>query len=159
MKKIITTILLSFVLIMGMTACGTEEDKKSDSSKDNEQTSTEENQNSSENNGEKEVKEDVVKDPVTLVNSEDAKSLINDEGAILVDVRTKEEYDAGHIDGAILVPLDELDSLIDEKIESKEQKIILYCRSGRRSSIAGELLVDRGYTAIYDLGAMSSWED
>ncbi len=159
MKKLMTTMLLSLVLILGLTACGNDEEKKVDSSKDNEQTSTEENQDSSEDNGEKEVEEDVVKEPVTMVNSEDAKSLINDEGAVLVDVRTQDEYDAGHIDGAILVPLDELDSLIDEKIESKDQKIILYCRSGRRSSIAAELLVDRGYTAIYDLGAMSSWED
>lgn len=67
----------------------------------------------------------------------------------IVDVRTKEEYDTGHVNGALNIPYDE----IDEKVDlDKEKTIIVYCRSGRRSSIAYETLKKLGYN-VYDLGA------
>ncbi len=167
MKKLMAIMLMAFVLVFGFTACG------DDASKDSENTEKEttleddakdeDSEEDSEVNhdGEKELVEDEVKDPkeVTKVNSDEAKALINDEGAVLVDVRTLDEYNDSHIENSISIPLDELDSLIEEQIKDKNTKIIVYCRSGRRSAIAGELLVDAGYTAVYDLGAKDSWED
>lgn len=70
---------------------------------------------------------------------------------IIVDVRTKEEYDDGHVVGAINVPYDEiLDASLD-----KDKTIVVYCRSGRRSGIAYDTLVNNGYDA-YDLGSYDS---
>ena len=69
------------------------------------------------------------------------------EGARLVDVRSPEEYAAKHIEGAENAPVETVDSAI-----------VLYCASGRRSARAAAALRARGYTRVYDLGAMSSWE-
>ena len=60
----------------------------------------------------------------------------------VIDVRTPDEYAAGHIPGSLLIPFDE---------------IVVYCRSGRRSAIAADTLISLGYAKIYDLGAVSSW--
>ncbi len=94
---------------------------------------------------------------VVTVDGLEAKKLV-EEGAILVDVRTKEEYDTKHIDGAIRITLDDLEVLAERTLEDKEQKIIVYCRSGRRSGVAADKLKELGYKQIYDLGAMSSWD-
>ena len=74
---------------------------------------------------------------------------------VLVDVRTKEEYDEGHIEGSINVPLD---SINEDEMTSfdKDKKIVLYCRSAARSSEAAKLLVSMGFINVYDLGAMSN---
>ncbi len=140
MKKIMSIFALSFVLIIGLSACGSDNPQKNDSSNDTSVGTTEE------------------KASVIEVNSDEAKALIK-EGAILLDVRTQGEYDEKHIEGSMLIPLDSLDTSIEEKIKDKDTKIIVYCRSGRRSGIAAESLINAGYTAVYDLGAMSSWEE
>lgn len=90
----------------------------------------------------------------------EAKEMIINDGAILVDVRSKEEYDDGHINGAILLPIDEIDEdTASDNFDSKDSNIIVYCRSGNRSSQAVTLLKNLGYTNIYDLGAMSNWKE
>ena len=87
-----------------------------------------------------------------------AKELIK-EGAVLVDVRTKSEYNSGHIDGAKLLPVDSINaSNAKEVIASKDTVVIVYCRSGARSASAAKLLEELGYTNVYNLGAMSNWE-
>lgn len=79
------------------------------------------------------------------------KKLMQEHEYILLDVRTKEEYDEEHIKGAILIPYD----TIDENISLDSSKyIFVYCRSGNRSKIAYDKLVSYGYQ-VYDLGAMS----
>ncbi|QGT99353.1 hypothetical protein SYNTR_0760 [Candidatus Syntrophocurvum alkaliphilum] len=75
----------------------------------------------------------------------------------IIDVRTKEEYLTGHIPNSILIPVDELRVKIHESVPDKEQKIILYCRSGNRSQSAMKILIELGYNNVYDLGGINDW--
>jgi rhodanese-related sulfurtransferase len=77
-------------------------------------------------------------------------------GARLVDVRTPAEFAAGHIPGALNIPVQELEQRMGE-LEPKHAPIVLYCRSGNRSSSAARALKAAGYAAVHDLGAMSRW--
>jgi phage shock protein E len=76
-------------------------------------------------------------------------------GALLLDVRTQEEFAAGHLEGAINIPVQELEERIDELPEGRP--LVVYCQSGRRSAKAVELLRAEGHEAIFDLGPMSAW--
>lgn len=89
------------------------------------------------------------------VRPEEAKGLVAG-GARLVDVRTAEEFAAGHLPGAINVPLSELAKRANGLVP-KEAPVVVYCSSGMRSRLAKTALVKRGFTAVYDLGAMSRW--
>lgn len=94
------------------------------------------------------------------VNYMEAKEKIINDGAILLDVRTKEEYDDKHIDGASLLPLDEINiDSISKLVSDKDIPIIVYCRSGNRSKQAKEKLIALGYSKVYDLGAMNNWKE
>ena len=96
----------------------------------------------------------------TSISYMQAKEKIINEGAILVDVRTQDEYTDSHIEGAILLPLDTIDSsTVSETIQDKNVPIIVYCKSGVRSKEALQKLVDLGYTNVFDLGAMSNWKE
>jgi phage shock protein E len=79
-------------------------------------------------------------------------------GARLVDVRTPEEFAAGHIAGAINVPLQQLDARVNE-LQPKDGALVVYCRSGRRSAEAASLLAAAGFNSVYDLGPMSRWPE
>ena len=99
---------------------------------------------------------------VMNISKEEAVSLI-DEGALLVDVRSVTEYEQGHIDDAINIDVQEIlnlkDSLNYNNMSiSKNKKIIVYCRSGSRSSSAAKKLIELGYTNIYDLGSIDNWK-
>ena len=94
------------------------------------------------------------------VNYVEAKEKIINEGAILVDVRTKEEYDENHITGAVLLTLDTIDEdTVKDTIGDKKNVVIVYCKSGKRSAEALEKLNNLGYKEVYDLGAMSNWKE
>ena len=89
------------------------------------------------------------------ITAQEAKQIMDSEkGYIILDVRTQEEFDQGHIPGAILIP----DSQIREKAETvltdKDQLLLVYCRSGRRSKLAAEALVELGYTNIKEFGGI-----
>lgn len=84
-------------------------------------------------------------------SNDDLKNLMKDNEYIIVDVRTKEEYDEGHIVGAINIPYDEIDE--NSRLD-KTKQIFVYCRSGARSEIASKSLAALGYK-VYDLGAFS----
>lgn len=90
-----------------------------------------------------------------VIGSDEAKNLI-EKGALLVDVRTPGEFNAGHIKGAKNIPVNEI---IRRKSElgKKETPIVLYCRSGARSSRAARMLKNAGFERIFDLGAMRRW--
>lgn len=95
-----------------------------------------------------------------LISYMDAKEKIINNGAILVDVRTEEEFNQRHIDGAVMLTLDTIsDETASEVIDNKDTPVIVYCRSGNRSSQAVTLLNDLGYTDVYDLGSMDNWEE
>ena len=72
-------------------------------------------------------------------------------GVTIIDVRSKQEYDEGHIDGAILIPEYEIKERIEEIVKNKEEKILVYCSSGTRSKIAQEELIKKGYKNVYNL--------
>jgi phage shock protein E len=77
-------------------------------------------------------------------------------GARLVDVRTPGEFAAGHLPGAVNIPLQQLDDRLAE-LEPKGSPVVLYCRSGHRSGNAARTLKSAGFAAVHDLGSMSRW--
>lgn len=89
------------------------------------------------------------------ISGAEARQLV-DQGARLVDVRSPEEYAAGHIDGAVNIPVGEIEARSGE-LGDKNGAIVLYCRSGARSARAKAALRSAGFTAVRNLGAMSSW--
>ena len=94
---------------------------------------------------------------VSFITPIDAKALMESEDVLLLDVRTQEEYAQAHIEGAKLLPYDEISERTDELPADKDMAIIVYCRSGSRAATAGRTLVGLGYTQVYNLGGISSW--
>ena len=93
------------------------------------------------------------------VSGAEAKALMDSEsGYIIIDARTQEEYDEGHIPGAIMIPEYEIADRAEKELPDKDQLILVYCRSGRRSKIAAEELVKLGYTNIKEFGGIIDWE-
>ena len=92
------------------------------------------------------------------ITAEEAKEIMDsEEGYIILDVRTQEEYDQGHIPGAIVISHEEIAEKANEMLPDKDQLILVYCRSGRRSKIAAEALVELGYTNIKEFGGIIDW--
>ena len=79
--------------------------------------------------------------------------------AVLLDVRTPEEHKTGYLEGAVLLPLAELESKIAGKVPVKNTPIYIYCRSGRRSGIAVEKLKAVGYTDLHNLGGLKDAQE
>ncbi|MCL1068649.1 rhodanese-like domain-containing protein [Shewanella olleyana] len=79
-------------------------------------------------------------------------------GAMILDVRTEQEFAAGHIEGAINIPFEVVLAQLTKQNISKETQIVLYCRSGRRSGIANSALVDAGFTQTYNGGGLQMLE-
>lgn len=90
-----------------------------------------------------------------VITDADAKVLVQ-KGAVLVDVRTPEEFASGHIAGALNIPVQELDARKGEL--PKDKDLVLYCRSGARSARGRELLLAAGYPKVHNLGPMSNWK-
>ena len=76
---------------------------------------------------------------------------------VVVDVRTREEYDGGHIENAVLVPNESIGSEMPEALPDKEATLLVYCRSGRRSKDAAQKLLELGYQNVYDFGGVIDW--
>ena len=92
------------------------------------------------------------------ITAEEAKEIMDsEEGYIILDVRTQEEYDQGHIPGAIVISHEEITEKAEDVLTDKDQLILVYCRSGRRSKIAAEALVELGYTNIKEFGGIIDW--
>lgn len=92
------------------------------------------------------------------INAQQAKEMMDGSSTlILLDVRTQEEYDEGHIEGALLIPDYEIDDKAGEQLEDKDATILIYCRSGRRSALAAQALADLGYSSVYDFGGIIDW--
>ena len=92
------------------------------------------------------------------ITAEEAKQIMDtEEGYVILDVRTQEEYDQGHIPGAILIPDTEIKAKAENVLADKTQLILVYCRSGRRSKLASEALVELGYTNIKEFGGIIDW--
>ena len=92
------------------------------------------------------------------ITAEEAKQIMDsEEDYIILDVRTQDEYDQGHIPGAIVISHEEIEEKAEQVLTDKEQLILVYCRSGRRSKIAAEALVELGYTNIKEFGGIIDW--
>ena len=87
------------------------------------------------------------------INQTEAQEKLDNENAILIDVRTKEEYKQGNIKNSINIPLNEIETIDYEK----DTVLIVYCRSGGRSKNAANILINNGYTKVYDLGSIDNW--
>ena len=92
------------------------------------------------------------------ITAEEAKQIMDTEtGYIILDVRTQEEYDESHIPGAIVIPNTEIETRAEQELTDKGQLLLVYCRSGRRSKQAAEILVEQGYTNIKEFGGILDW--
>ena len=93
------------------------------------------------------------------ISGAEAKVLMDSEsGYIIIDARTQEEYDQGHIPGAILIPEYEIADRAKKELPDKDKLILVYCRSGRRSKIAAEELAKLGYANVKEFGGIIDWE-
>lgn len=91
------------------------------------------------------------------IDAKTAKAMMDKGGVIILDVRTPEEFAAGHVEGAINLPLDRIQRDAATVLDNKDATILLYCRSGSRSRAAGMTLVSMGYTGVYDFGGVITW--
>lgn len=89
--------------------------------------------------------------------NEGVKAFAGEEGAVLLDVRARQEYDSGHIPGSVNVPLLEL-GYIDETIPEMSTPVYVYCLSGGRSRHAVAVLMQMGYENVYDIGGIERYE-
>jgi phage shock protein E len=92
------------------------------------------------------------------INAQDAKAKMDASmGFVLLDVRTPEEFNDERIPGAINLPLDEIEEKVESVASDLNQEIYVYCRSGNRSAQAAKILVELGYTKVYDFGGIIDW--
>ena len=92
------------------------------------------------------------------ITPEEAKKIMDSgEEHIILDTREQNEFDEGHISGAILIPYTEIENKAIELIPDKDKLILVYCRSGRRSKIAAESLAKLGYTNVKEFGGIIDW--
>ena len=96
---------------------------------------------------------------IQYVSMNDIEKIMNEnENYIILDVRTIEEYNDGHIPGAICIPNETIDENVVSKLPDKEQLILIYCRSGNRSKQAANKLKDLGYTNLIEFGGIIDWK-
>ena len=93
------------------------------------------------------------------ITAEEAKSMMDEQPhAVVLDVREQDEYDAGHIPSAVLLPIGTInEETAASVIPGKDTVVLVYCRSGNRSKTASQALVDLGYTQIYEFGGIKDW--
>lgn len=137
MQKIIKIVILCTIVICCMTSCakGNIEGAKEMSNQKTAQEAVYEN-----------------------ITAQEAKTIMDTQtGYVILDVRTQEEFDEKHIPGAILIPDYEIREKAEEILKDKNQLILVYCRSGRRSKNAAEILVELGYKNIKEFGGIIDW--
>ena len=91
------------------------------------------------------------------IDAEKAKEMMDQGNVLILDVRTESEYNSGHIENAINLPLDQLEDIYLEVIEDKETVLLVYCRSGNRSQTASNKLYKLGYKHVYNFGGINTW--
>ena len=92
------------------------------------------------------------------ISQEEDKEMMDSQDVIILDVREQDEYDSGHISGAVLLPVGTIDEITAaEVIPEKDSTVLVYCRSGNRSKTASSTLAELGYTNIYEFGGINTW--
>ena len=93
-----------------------------------------------------------------IITSAQARQMMDDGHAfILLDVRTTEEFETERIEGALLIPVHEVKERAQAELPDKNARILVYCRSGRRSAQAAHDLINMGYANVYDFGGIIDW--
>lgn len=94
----------------------------------------------------------------TSISAAEAKALMDSEnGYIILDVRTEDEFADGHIPNAILIPDYDIEARAEAELPDKKQLILVYCRSGHRSKNAAEKLAEMGYSNVKEFGGIIDW--
>ena len=97
-------------------------------------------------------------DSYTQIDQETAKLMMDlEDGHVIVDVRRQDEFDSGHIPGAICIPNEDIIDSMPPELPDLDQIILIYCRSGRRSKEAAQKLFDMGYTNVFEFGGIIDW--
>lgn len=91
------------------------------------------------------------------IDAKEARNQISINQAVLIDVRSEVEYNSGHIEGALNIPLDELDMTVKAHVTTNTP-VIVYCQSGVRSKQAAEKLIKLGYNDVFNLGSIDNWK-
>ena len=92
------------------------------------------------------------------ITQEEAKEMMDTQDVVVLDVREQDEFDAGHIPGAVLLPVGTItEETAAAVIDSEETVVLVYCRSGNRSKTASQALADLGYTEVYEFGGINTW--
>jgi len=91
------------------------------------------------------------------ISAGEAQEMMESYDVLILDVRTWDEFDGGHIPNAVWLPYDEILEFTDAVIYDIARIILVYCQSGRRSEIAARALVALGYLRVYDFGGINSW--
>ena len=92
------------------------------------------------------------------ISQQEAKEMMDSQEVILLDVREQEEYDQGHIPGAVLLPVGTIsEETAGAVIPDQEDTVLVYCRSGNRSKTAAAALAQLGYTNVYEFGGINTW--
>ena len=146
MKKYFIMIIVAVMLVLAGCSCSKEADNTANTSSST--NVNEDNKNMTANN--KTYKQ---------ISQEEAKEMMKkDDGHIIVDVRRQDEYDNGHIVGAILIPNESIGTSQPEQLKDLNQIILVYCRTGNRSKQAAQKLADMGYTNVYEFGGINTWD-
>ena len=127
MRKKMALVILAF-LVLGITGCQKTEKEESDMA------------------------------TAETITAEQAKEIMEQNSDyVILDVREEDEYAKGHIEGSVLLPYTEIEDRAAEELPDKDQLILVYCRSGRRSAIAADSLSAMGYTNVKDFGGIIDW--
>ena len=102
-------------------------------------------------------KEEIMVKEYVHITQEEARRMMTEEDVVIVDVRRQDEYDEGHIPGAVCIPNESIGDEMPEELPDTDQVILVYCRSGRRSREAAQKLADMGYTGVYEFGGILDW--
>lgn len=157
MKKNLYIATLALLCVLCMLACSSGQDKQGERYLSrNEQVSDGELETGQTENA---TIKGVSEVTYEQISQEEAKQLMaEEEGYLILDVRTQEEYADGHIPGAICVPNESISEEMPEELPDKEQLILVYCRSGNRSKQAAQKLAELGYTNVKEFGGIMSWD-
>ena len=92
------------------------------------------------------------------ISAQEAHKIMDEtQGYVILDVRTLEEFEQGHIKNAVLLPVTDIAAKAEEQLKDKDQVLLVYCRSGRRSAQAAQALIEMGYTKVFDFGGIIDW--
>ena len=91
------------------------------------------------------------------ISAQEAKEMMDSQDVVIVDVRTEEEFATGHIHNALNIPNEDINNVEPDELDDKNETILVYCRSGRRSAEAAAKLAKMGYSNVFDFGGILDW--